>query len=85
MREEIAQPLVGHALAPGQQHEERAGHIVHYAFGTAWGGIYGVMAGSLPSLLTLKGGAAFGGCPGILQGSGGGQGFGVLASVGEHR
>lgn len=41
-------------------HKERAGRVVHYAFGTAWGGIYGVVAGSAPSLLTLKGGVAFG-------------------------
>jgi len=40
--------------------KERAGRVVHYAFGTTWGGVYGVMAGSVPSLLTLKGGVAFG-------------------------
>jgi uncharacterized membrane protein YagU involved in acid resistance len=40
--------------------KERAGRVVHYAFGTTWGGAYGVMAGSLPSLSTLKGGVAFG-------------------------
>lgn len=41
-------------------HKERAGRLVHYAFGAAWGGIYGVVAGTLPMLATLKGGVAFG-------------------------
>lgn len=40
--------------------KERAGRFVHYAFGTAWGGVYGIIAGSVPSLLTLKGGVVFG-------------------------
>lgn len=41
-------------------HKERAGRVVHYAFGGTWGSIYGIVAGSVPSLLTLKGGVGFG-------------------------
>jgi uncharacterized membrane protein YagU involved in acid resistance len=37
-----------------------AGELVHYAFGSAWGGLYGIAAGSIPQLRTLRGGALFG-------------------------
>jgi uncharacterized membrane protein YagU involved in acid resistance len=41
-------------------HPRLAGELVHYAFGSAWGGLYGIAAGSIPSLRTTKGGALFG-------------------------
>lgn len=41
-------------------HPKRAGRVVHYAFGATWGGVYGIMTATAPSLLTLKGGVAFG-------------------------
>jgi uncharacterized membrane protein YagU involved in acid resistance len=42
------------------QHEALSGHVVHHAFGTAWGGVYGIMAASVPRLDTLRGGLGFG-------------------------
>lgn len=42
------------------QHEAAAGELVHYAFGGAWGGAYGIAAGTLPSLVSLRAGALFG-------------------------
>lgn len=38
----------------------RAGKLVHYAFGAAWGGLYGLVAGTFPRARTALGGAAFG-------------------------
>jgi uncharacterized membrane protein YagU involved in acid resistance len=39
---------------------ERAGQVVHLAFGSAWGGVYGLVAGTLPSAAGLRGGLVFG-------------------------
>lgn len=41
--------------------KERAGRVVHYAFGAAWGALYGLCAGTFPRLATPLGAAAFGG------------------------
>lgn len=40
--------------------KERAGELVHYAFGALWGGIYGLVAGTFPRARTALGGAVFG-------------------------
>lgn len=37
-----------------------AAQVVHLAFGSAWGGLYGLTAGTLPRVATLEGGLAFG-------------------------
>jgi uncharacterized membrane protein YagU involved in acid resistance len=42
------------------RNKELAGAVVHYAFGSAWGGLYGVAAGSLRPLRSASGGALFG-------------------------
>lgn len=42
------------------EHKAAAGQIVHFAFGSAWGGAYGLVAGTLPGAGTLKGGLCFG-------------------------
>jgi hypothetical protein len=42
------------------RHEALAGDLVHYAYGCAWGGLYGIVAGSSRSLRSLGGGALFG-------------------------
>lgn len=42
------------------QHKDAAGQLVHLAFGSAWGGVYGLVAGSMPRLSNLKGGLGFG-------------------------
>jgi uncharacterized membrane protein YagU involved in acid resistance len=42
------------------QHKAAAGQVVHLAFGSAWGGAYGLLAGTLPGAGTLKGGLTFG-------------------------
>jgi putative membrane protein len=42
------------------EHEEGAARAVHFAFGSAWGGLYGLVAGTLPRAGTLKGSLAFG-------------------------
>ncbi len=42
------------------QNKARAGRVVHYAFGSAWGGLYGILAGTFPNAVTLKGGVVFG-------------------------
>src|SRR5690606_19758470 len=39
---------------------EAAAQLVHLAFGSAWGGVYGLVAGSAPRIDTVKGGLAFG-------------------------
>ena len=38
----------------------RAGRIVHYGFGSSWGGAYGLVAGSIPGAAGPVGGAVFG-------------------------
>jgi hypothetical protein len=40
--------------------KDRAGQIVHFAFGSSWGGLYGLAAGSLPRGAALGKGLAFG-------------------------
>lgn len=42
------------------KHEGAAGQLVHLAFGSAWGGAYGLAVGTLPSAGGVKGGLAFG-------------------------
>jgi uncharacterized protein DUF1440 len=42
------------------RHPELGGALVHYAFGSAWGGLYGIAAGSIRPLRSLSGGALFG-------------------------
>jgi hypothetical protein len=42
------------------EHKAAAGQLVHLAFGSAWGGAYGLVAGTLPRAGTLKGGLTFG-------------------------
>jgi uncharacterized membrane protein YagU involved in acid resistance len=42
------------------EHPAGAAQAVHLAFGSAWGGAYGLAAGTLPNLGTLKGGLGFG-------------------------
>jgi uncharacterized membrane protein YagU involved in acid resistance len=42
------------------EHGAGAAQAVHFAFGSAWGGLYGLVAGTLPSTATLKGSVAFG-------------------------
>jgi hypothetical protein len=42
------------------EHTAVAAQAVHLAFGSAWGGAFGLAAGTLPRLGTLKGGVAFG-------------------------
>jgi hypothetical protein len=42
------------------EHPEAAAQGVHFAFGSGWGALYGLAAGTLPRCGTLKGGLAFG-------------------------
>jgi hypothetical protein len=42
------------------RHEALAGDLVHYAYGSAWGGLYGILAGSSRPLRSVGGGAVFG-------------------------
>jgi hypothetical protein len=42
------------------EHPQAAAQAVHLGFGSAWGALYGLAAGSLPRLGTLKGGLGFG-------------------------
>jgi uncharacterized membrane protein YagU involved in acid resistance len=42
------------------EHTAGAAQAVHLAFGSAWGGAYGLAAGTLPRLGTLKGSLGFG-------------------------
>lgn len=46
---------------------ERAAQVVHLAFGSAWGGVYGLVAGTLPSVAGLRGGLAFGAAVWLLS------------------
>ncbi|HEY2874713.1 MAG TPA: DUF1440 domain-containing protein [Reyranella sp.] len=67
-REETAtQTVARRAVEDLMQHrklsadkKKRAAHIVHYAFGGAWGAAYGLLAGSTRRAATLPGGLAFG-------------------------
>ncbi len=40
--------------------EKRTARVVHYAFGSSMGGLFGLVAVTFPSAVTLKGGLAFG-------------------------
>jgi uncharacterized membrane protein YagU involved in acid resistance len=40
--------------------KQRAGELVHYAFGAGWGGLYGLLAGTFPRARGLASGVAFG-------------------------
>jgi hypothetical protein len=42
------------------QHPELAAQVVHLGFGSAWGAVYGLAAGTLPSVATFRGGMTFG-------------------------
>jgi hypothetical protein len=42
------------------RHPDAAAQAVHFGFGSAWGALYGLAAGTLPRLGTLKGGLGFG-------------------------
>jgi Protein of unknown function (DUF1440) len=42
------------------EHTAGAAQAVHLAFGSAWGSAFGLVAGTLPSVGTLRGGLAFG-------------------------
>jgi uncharacterized membrane protein YagU involved in acid resistance len=42
------------------EHKEGAAQVVHLAFGSGWGGLYGIVAGTLPRLASSSGGLAFG-------------------------
>jgi hypothetical protein len=42
------------------RHPRLASELVHYAYGSAWGGLYGIVAGSIPTLRSVQGGALFG-------------------------
>jgi len=48
------------ALRGPLEHPAAASQVVHLAFGSAWGSLYGLAAGTLPHLGTLKGGLTFG-------------------------
>jgi uncharacterized membrane protein YagU involved in acid resistance len=57
----VARRLVeGLAVRGPLQHEALSGQVVHHAFGTAWGGVYGIVAPSVARLDTLRGGLGFG-------------------------
>lgn len=57
----VARRLKQHlALRGPVQHQGRAAQAVHLAFGSAWGALYGLLAGSLPRSSSLRGGLAFG-------------------------
>ena len=49
------------------EHPAGAAQAVHLAFGSAWGSVFGLVAGSLPRVDTLKGGLAFGGVVWMLS------------------
>lgn len=55
------------ALAGPLAHPDRAGQVVHLAFGSAWGAAYGLLAGTLPSSAGLRGGLAFGAAVWLLS------------------
>ncbi|HWO11597.1 MAG TPA: DUF1440 domain-containing protein [Polyangiaceae bacterium] len=46
---------------------DRAAGMVHLAFGSAWGGAYGLVAGTLPPRARLKAGLAFGAAVWLLS------------------
>jgi uncharacterized membrane protein YagU involved in acid resistance len=57
----VARRVVEHLVKRGPL-EPKAGsaQVVHLAFGSAWGGAYGLVAGTLPPRETLRSGLAFG-------------------------
>jgi hypothetical protein len=59
--ETVARRVVEDLFARGPlRNKARAGRLVHYAFGAAWGGAYGALAGSWPPARTIGGGMLFG-------------------------
>lgn len=48
------------AQRPPLEHPQGAAQAVHLGFGSAWGALYGLAAGTLPRLGTLQGGLGFG-------------------------
>jgi uncharacterized membrane protein YagU involved in acid resistance len=57
----LARRVVEHVVQRGPlQHKASAAQIVHLSFGSAWGGAYGLVAGSLPPQSALKSGLTFG-------------------------
>lgn len=64
-REEQATETVARRVAELTQRDlpvdkESAARVVHYAFGSSWGGAYGLSAATYPALVGPLGGAAFG-------------------------
>jgi hypothetical protein len=60
--ETVARRIVEHVLVRelGPQQKERGGQLVHYAFGAAWGGLYGLACETWPSACSPLGSLAFG-------------------------
>jgi uncharacterized membrane protein YagU involved in acid resistance len=59
--EVVARRFVERMMQRGPlEHKAAAGQVVHYAFGSLWGALYGLAAPSLRPLTTLPGGLAFG-------------------------
>lgn len=57
----VARPMTEQLAAPAQLlRNEGAARAVHLGFGSAWGALYGLAAGTLPLLGTPKNGVAFG-------------------------
>jgi hypothetical protein len=61
--ETVARRWVGGLMARGQltrKEKARIGQVIPFAFGAAWGGIYGLLAETFPFLRTPLGGASYG-------------------------
>lgn len=57
----VARRVTEHLARRGPlEHPNAAAQAVHLGFGSAWGALYGLAAGTLPRLATPKGGLAFG-------------------------
>jgi uncharacterized membrane protein YagU involved in acid resistance len=57
----LARRVVEHVVQRGPlEHKASAAQIVHLSFGSAWGGAYGLVAGSLSPQSALKSGLTFG-------------------------
>jgi len=64
----IARRFKEHLVQAGPlANSERAAQVVHLAFGSAWGGVYGLVAGSMPRAASLRGGLAFGAAVWLLS------------------
>jgi hypothetical protein len=59
----VARRFVDHMMQRGplsERGKKRGAMAVHYAFGTAWGGLYGLTAGTFPRLAKLPSALGFG-------------------------